>query len=390
MATRTLRVAMDGVTGRLGTNQHLIRSVLAIHKEGGLQLRSGDRLVPEPVLLGRNPEKLAALGAAHGGLEWSADTAAILADKSIDIYFDAAATGGRVQRALRAIAAGKHVYLEKPIASSSHEAMEIVRAAQAAGVKTAAVQDKVYLPGFQKLRKVRDSGFFGRILSARLEAGWWVFDGELSPAQRSSWNYRKKDGGGLVLDMYPHWRYLLTSLIGPIKAVSCRKVTQIPKRIDEAGNPYDVDAEDEVFATFEFDGGALAQVTTSWATRVKRDDMMQIQIDGTLGSAVAGGHRCFVQSLAATPKPIWNAEAPQTMNFDEQWQEIPDTEPFKNSYRSGWEQFLRHIAQDDALRSPMLEGAKDVQLTELCYQSDRERRWIDVPPLVHNSDSQHP
>jgi predicted dehydrogenase len=376
---------MDGVTGRLGTNQHLIRSVLEIRNEGGLPLKNGDRLMPEPVLLGRNPEKLAALAAAHGGLKWSADTTATLDDKTVDIYFDAAATGGRLERALRAIAAGKHIYLEKPIANSAKAAMKIVRAAQAAGVKAAAVQDKMYLPGFQKLRKVRDSGFFGRILSARLEAGWWVFDGDLHPMQRSSWNYRKKDGGGLVLDMYPHWRYLLTSLLGSIKSVSCRKTTQIPKRIDEAGKPFQVDVEDEVFATFEFESGALAQVTTSWATRVRRDDLIQIQIDGTLGSAVAGGHRCFVQSLAATPKPVWNAEAPQTMHFDEQWQEIPDNEPFKNSYRQGWEQFLRHVAQDEPLRSPMLEGARDVQLTELCYQSDRERRWIDVPALGHSS-----
>ena len=182
--------------------------------------------------------------------------------------------------------------------------------------------------------------------------------------------------------MYPHWRYLLASLIGPIKAVSCRRLTQIPKRIDEAGQPFQVDVEDEVFATFEFESGALAQVTTSWATRVKRDDLIQIQIDGTLGSALAGGHKCFVQSLAATPKPVWNVEVPQAMNFDAQWQEVPDNEPFKNSYRWGWEQFLRHVAQDDPLASPMLEGARDVQLTELCYQSDRERRWIDVPDLA--------
>lgn len=382
MTTRTLRIAMDGVTGRLGTNQHLIRSVLAIRNEGGLPLKNGDRLVPEPVLLGRNPEKLAALAAAHGGLAWSADTAATLADKTIDIYFDVAATGGRMERALRAIGAGKHIYLEKPMANSSEQAMKIVHAATAAGVKAASVQDKVYLPGFHKLRTVRDSGFFGRILSARLNAGWWVFDGDLYPAQRSSWNYRKADGGGLVLDMYPHWRYLLSSLIGPIKSVSCRRVTQQPKRRDEAGKPFDVDVEDEVFATFEFESGALAQVTTSWASRVKRDDLIQIQIDGTLGSAVAGGHKCVVQSLAATPRPVWDVNAPQAMNFDAQWQDVPDIEPFKNSYRQGWEQFLLHVAQGDALRSTILEGAKDVQLTELCYQSDRERRWVDVPPLA--------
>jgi predicted dehydrogenase len=381
MATRTLRVAMDGVTGRLGTNQHLIGSVLAIRSEGGLLLKNGDRLVPEAVLLGRNPEKLAALSVAHGGLKWSADRAVTLADKTVDIYFDSAATGGRLERALQGIAAGKHIYLEKPVADSAEEAMTIVRAAQKAGLKAAAVQDKMYLPGFRKLRKVRDSGFFGRILSARLEAGWWVFDGDLYPMQRSSWNYRKKDGGGLVLDMYPHWHYLLASLLGPIKAVSCRKTTQIPKRVDEAGQPFQVDVEDEVFATFEFGSGALAQVTTSWATRVKRDDLIQIQIDGTLGSAIAGGHTCFVQSLAATPKPVWNVAVPQAMNFDAQWQEVPDNEPFKNSYRCGWEQFLRHVAEGEPLTSPMLEGARDVQLTELCYQSDRERRWIDVPEL---------
>ena len=372
---------MDGVTGRLGTNQHLIRSLLAIRADGGLLLSSGDRLMPEPVLLGRNPEKLAALAAAQGGLKWSADTAMTLADKTIDIYFDVAATGGRLERALRAIAAGKHIYLEKPMANSSAAAMKIVHAAKEAGVKAAAVQDKVYLPGFHKLRKVRDSGFLGRILSARLEAGWWVFDGELYPSQRSSWNYRKADGGGLVLDMYPHWRYLLASLIGPIKAVSCRRITQQTKRHDEAGKPFDVDVEDEVFATFEFESGTLAQVTTSWASRVKRDDLIQIQIVGTLGSALAGGHRCFVQSLAATPRPVWNVEVPQAMDFDSQWQEVPEIEPFKNSYRHGWELFLRHVTDGEPLRSTALEGAKDVQLTELCYQSDRERRWIDVPNL---------
>ncbi len=381
MALRTIRIAMEGVTGRLGTNQHLIRSLLAIRLEGGLPLQNGDRLMPEPVLLGRNPDKLAALAEAHGGLSWSDDVAATLADKTIDIYFDVAATGGRLERALRAVAAGKHIYLEKPVANSSAEAMQIVRAAKQKGVKAAAVQDKVYLPGFHKLKKVRDSGFFGRILSARLESGWWVFDGELYPSQRSSWNYRKRDGGGLVLDMYPHWRYLTASLMGPIKSVSCRKLTQQKKRWDEAGKPFDVDVEDEVFATFEFESGAIAQVTTSWASRVKRDDLIQIQIDGTHGSAVAGGHKCFVQSLAATPRPAWNVEVPQQMDFDTQWQEVPEHEPFKNSYRHGWEQYLRHVAEATPLRSTLLEGARDVQLTEACYQSDRERRWIDIAPL---------
>src|SRR4029079_18362044 len=102
---------------------------------------------------------------------------------TIDIYFDVAATGGRLERALRAIAAGKHIYLGKPVANSSAEAMQIVRAAKAKGVRAAAVQDKVYLPGFHKLRKVRDSGFFGRILSARLDSGWGGFGGGPPPPQ---------------------------------------------------------------------------------------------------------------------------------------------------------------------------------------------------------------
>lgn len=382
MAEKIIRIVMEGVTGRLGTNQHLIRSLLAIRSEGGLPLRNGDRLVPEPVLLGRNAEKVAALAAAHGGLKWSTDTGACLADPSIEIYFDVAATGGRLERAKRAIAADKHIYLEKPIANSADEAMELVRAAKAKGVKAAAVQDKVFLPGFHKLRKVKESGFFGRILSARIEAGWWVFDGELYPSQRSSWNYRKADGGGLVLDMYPHYHYLVESLMGRVTSVSCRRVTQIPKRIDEAGKPYAVDVEDEVFATFETEGGAIAQVNSSWASRVKRDDLIQIQIDGTLGSAVAGGHKCFTQSLAATPKPAWNVEVPQAMDFDAQWQEVPDIEPFKNSYRAGWELFLRHVVQDDPLTSPLIEGARDVQLAEALYRSDRERRWIDIAALA--------
>ena len=300
--------------------------------------------------------------------------------RRIDIYFDVAATGGRLERALRAIAAGKHIYLEKPIANSSAEAMQIVRAAQAAGVKAAAVQDKVYLPGFHKLRKVRDSGFFGRILSARLDSGWWVFDGELHPAQRSSWNYRKQDGGGLVLDMYPHWRYLLTSLIGPIKAVSCRKVTQIPRRIDEAGEPYEVDVEDEVFATFEFESGALAQVTSSWATRVKRDDLIQIQIDGTLGSAVAGGH----QMLRAAARRDAEAGLERRGAAGDGLRRAVAGSARRRAVREQLPPGLGAVpaprrARTTPLRSPMLEGAKDVQLTELCYQSDRERRWIDVP-----------
>ncbi len=379
MATEKINVIVEGATGRLGGNQHL-RSLLDIRREGGLQLANGTRLVPEPLLLGRNPDKLSALAAAHG-LAWSTDRDACLADAANSIYFDVSATAGRPGRAHAAIAAGKHVYLEKPVAGSMEDALALVRAAEAAGVRHGVVQDKLFLPGLAKLRRVRDSGFLGRILSARLDFGWWIFDGELTPAQRSSWNYRKADGGGLVLDMFPHWRYIVDHLIGPIAAVSCRMTTDVPQRRDERGERYRVDVEDNVAATFELAGGALVQVTSSWATRVRRDDMLTIHVDGTLGSAVCGLHRCWVQSLATTPKPQWSIEAERRESLADQWQEVPDVEAYRNSYRAGWELFLRHVAEGSPFPSPLIEGAKGIQLVDACYRSHGERRWVDLPPL---------
>jgi len=380
MSTRSFGILIDGATGRLGTTQHL-RALLAISGEGGLPLANGDRLMPLPVLLGRDPEKLAALALRSGGLRWSTDRDACLADPAIEIYFDAGATGGRPQRAHAAFAAKKHVYLEKPIAMTLADALALARDAERAGKKGGVVQDKLFLPGLKKLRTLYEAKFFGRVLSVRLEFGWWVFDGELFPAQRPSWNYRKEGGGGLVLDMFAHWRYIFDRLLGPIAAVSCRHMTALPTRRDESGRLYDVDVEDHAFAIFELEGGALAQIGSSWANRVKRDDLLQIQVDGTLGSAVAGLHRCFIQPAGATPKPLFSPEQPQAMVFDEQWQEMPEIEPFENGYRAGWELFLRHVAENAPFPAPLIEGAKSVQLAEACYQSHRERRWVDLPAL---------
>jgi predicted dehydrogenase len=381
MTVRTIGIVIEGATGRLGATQHL-RSLMAIRSEGGLILANGDRLVPEPVLVGRNPVKLAALAAAHDGLRWSTDRDACLAENTAAIYFDATATGGRAERVRAALAAGRHVYVEKPVAESLGDAMELVRQAERASLKNGVVQDKLFLPGLTKLRKLYETNFFGRVLSVRLDFGWWVFDGTPFPAQRPSWNYRKATGGGLILDMFAHWRYIFDRLLGEIKSVSCRHMTGLPKRLDETGRSYDVDVEDTAFAIFELAGGALAQVSSSWASRVKRDDLLQIQVDGTEGSAVCGLHRCFVQPLVATPKPFFDPERPQPMMFDAQWQEMPDIEPLRNGYRAGWELFLRHVAEDAPFPSPFLEGAKSVQLAEACYQSNRERRWIELPPLT--------
>lgn len=381
MTTRTIGIVIDGATGRLGTTQHL-RALLEMRREGGLKLSNGNRLMPEPLLLGRDPEKLAALAEKSGGLKWSTERDAALADPAIDLYFDASATGGRPGRVLAAFAAGKHVYVEKPVAEDLEAAMSLARAAQRAGKKGGVVQDKLFLPGLKKLRRLYDADYFGRVLSIRLDFGWWVFDGDLIPAQRPSWNYKQATGGGLILDMFAHWRYIFDRLLGPIAAVSCRHATLQPRRIDESGRPYDVDVEDHAFALFELEGGIPAQISSSWANRVKRDDLLQIQVDGTEGSAVAGLHRCFIQPSVATPRPFFSPEQPQPMNFDEQWQELPDLEPFENGYRAGWELFLRHVVEDAPFPAPLLEGAKSVQLAEACYRSHRERSWVDLPSLT--------
>ena len=381
MGERTIGVVIEGATGRLGTTQHL-RSLTAIGREGGLPLANGDRLVPEPVLLGRNPAKLAALAEANGGLKWSTDRDACLADPGIAVYFDASATGGRPARVAAALDAGKHVYVEKPLAETLADALDLARRAERAGLKNGVVQDKLFLPGLTKLRKLYDADFFGRVLSIRLDFGWWVFDGTPYPAQRPSWNYRKATGGGLILDMFAHWRYIFDRLLGEIKAVACAHTTGLPRRRDENGEWYDVDVEDTAFAIFELANGVLAQISSSWAARVKRDDLLQIQVDGTRGSAVCGLHRCFVQPLVATPKPFFDPERPQQMVFDGQWQEMPDIEPLHNGYRAGWELFLKHVAEDAPFPAPLIEGAKSVQLAEACYQSQRERRWIDLPLLT--------
>jgi predicted dehydrogenase len=380
MSTKKIQIIIEGATGRLGNMQHL-RSLLNIRKEGGLLLKNGDKLIPEPVLLGRNADKLRALAEPHG-IAWSTERAACLADKNNEIYFDASVTAGRFERAQTAMQAGKHIYLEKPIAESLDEALELARMAERLKLKNGTVQDKLFLPSLHKLRKVKEAGFFGEIIQAKIDFGWWVFDGEIHPAQRSSWNYRKRDGGGLVLDMFPHWRYIVDTLLGEVKSVSCRTKTAIAKRRDEQGKPYDVDVEDVVLATLELANGALVEINASWAARIKRDDILTLQVDGTQGSASCGLYRCFIQPMAATPKPVWSIEVPTSEDFDAQWLEVPDVTPYTNSYRAGWESFLKHVLDDTPFASPLKAGAKGIQLVDACYRSNAERRWIDLPELA--------
>jgi len=389
MQTLRVGIIMNGVTGRMGTNQHLVRSINAIRAQGGVPLGGGRVAMPDPILVGRNADKLRALAEAHGVTRWTTDLDAALANRDDAVYFDSASTGLRPSLISKAIAAGKHIYTEKPVAPTVTEALELYRLAQAAGVRHGVVQDKLWLPGLLKLKMLVDSGFFGRILSVRGEFGYWVFEGDWQPAQRPSWNYRKQDDGGIIVDMLCHWRYVLDNLFGDVKSVFCLGATHIPERWDENGQRYDATADDAAYATFELDGGTVgngapivAQINSSWCTRVRRDDLATFHVDGTLGSAVAGLTDCRIQPRAATPKPVWNPDVPQTIDFYDTWQDVPANRAYDNAFKVEWELFLKHVVDGGAFKWNLLEGAKGVQLAELGQRSWAERRVIDVPALA--------
>ena len=381
MSTREIGIIMHGVTGRMGYNQHLVRSIVAIREQGGVALPNGDRMMPNPILVGRNVEKVRELAHRHGITRVANDVETALANPEDTIFFDAGSTQMRAALLSRAIEAGKHIYCEKPLSETLEQSLSLARLAHAHSVKSGVVQDKLYLPGLRKIRMLKDTGFFGRILSVRGEFGYWVFEGDWQAAQRPSWNYRKADGGGIILDMLPHWRYVLDNLFGEVKAVSCIGATHISKRVDEQGNAYKADADDAAYATFQLQDGVIAQINSSWAVRVKRDDLVTFQVDGTHGSAVAGLTRCYTQHRVNTPRPVWNPDQPQTMKFEEQWDEVPNNQVYENGFKLQWEEFIRHIAADTPWRFNLLEGAKGVQLAELGLKSWSERRWLDVPPL---------
>lgn len=378
---RTIGIIMNGVTGRMGENQHLARSIVALREQGGLLLPDGETLLPDPILVGRSEQKLRRLAEKYGVERWSTDLAACLANPHDQIYFDAQVTSARSESLRAAIRAGKHIYCEKPTASSLAEALELVRLAQQAGVKHGVVQDKLFLPGLLKLKRVIESGFFGRILSVRGEFGYWVFEGDWQRAQRPSWNYVKEQEGGIIVDMFCHWRYVLGHLFGDVRAVSCLGTTHVPERVNEQGKRYMVTADDAAYATFELDSGIIAQMNSSWAVRVYRDELLQLQVDGTAGSAIAGLHHCKVQSRVHTPRAVWNPDQPLAHNFYHDWVDVPANETFDNGFKMQWERFLRHVVLDEPFPWSLLEGAKGVQLAELGLQSWQERRWIDIPSL---------
>ncbi|TXT43466.1 MAG: oxidoreductase domain-containing protein [Spirochaetes bacterium] len=382
MSDRTIGIIMNGVTGRMGTNQHLARSVAAIRDQGGVKLRDGSRLVPDPFLVGRDERKLAALAKAYSVSRYTTDLDAALSDSKNEIYFDSQTTLQRLSGVSKAIAAGKAIYCEKPIATTTAEALDLYRQAQRAGVKNGVVQDKLWLPGLLKLKYLVDTGFFGKILSVRGEFGYWVFDGYSQPTQRPSWNYKKEEGGGIMIDMFCHWRYVIDNIFGEIGSLSAIGATHMEKRLDEQGKEYRCTADDAAYGTFQLKNGIICQFNSSWQVRVCRDDLLTLQVDGTNGSAVAGLRECRIQGEAMTPKPVWNPDIPSPIDFFHDWAFMPTRDVPDNAFKIQWEKFLLHVAQDDPFRWSLLEGAKGVQLAELGLESWRQRRWVDVPELV--------
>ncbi|MDQ1255499.1 MAG: hypothetical protein QG656_90 [Candidatus Hydrogenedentes bacterium] len=381
MKTHTVGIIMNGVTGRMGTNQHLVRSILAIRAQGGVRVSDDEVIMPEPVLLGRNANKLAQLSVAHGGLPYSTNLDELLQDSRYTVYFDSQTTDRRYVAVKQAIAAGKHVYCEKPTATNSREALELYTLAKAAGVKHGVVQDKLWLPGLMKLKLLIDEGFFGEILSVRGDFGYWVFSGYTQPSNRPSWNSRKEAGGGIFLDMLCHWRYVVDNLFGNVTSISCFGATHIKKRIDEQGKEFDCTADDASYATFVTDRGVVCDFRSAWCTRVRRDDLLTLQVDGTKGSAVAGLRECRIQSEAMTPKPVWNPDIPSPIDYYDNWALMPTNQVYDNAFKIQWGLFLRHIALGEPFRWDLKEGAKGVQLAELGYESWAKRAWVDVTSL---------
>jgi len=382
METHKIGVILNGVSGRMGMNQHLERSIMAIRAQGGVAVGTGATIMPEPILVGRNADKLRAISQKHGGIPFSTDLASLLKDPNYPIYFDAQLTNLRFDAVCKAIAAGKHIYCEKPVATNLQQSSELVRLAEKAGVKNGAVQDKLWLPGIRKLKYLIDTGFFGKILSVRGEFGYWVFTGEDQPAQRPSWNYRQEDGGGIIIDMLCHWRYLIDNLFGNIKRVSCLGATHIDQRVDENGKKYKCTADDSAYATMVTDRNIICHFNSSWCVRVRRDDLLTLQVDGTNGSAVAGLRECRMQHSAMTPKPVWNPDIDSPINFFENWPAVPSNQKYDNAFKVQWELFLRHVVLNEPFSWTLREAAKGVQLAELGVESWKQGRWLDVPAIV--------
>ncbi len=380
MSVETLGIVLNGASGGIANRQHLERALIPMIREGGLPV-GGRRIVPKLLLVGRDEGRLKAVADRFGLDAWTTDLSAAIADPAYPVVFDAGVTGARAGLLRSAIEAGKHVYAEKPVVTDVAVGRELLALAEAKGVKHGVVEDKLFLPGLEKLKLARAQGLIGRVLQFRLDFGYWIFTGHDVPTQRPSWNYRRGEGGGLLLDMYPHWRYVVEGVLGPIDSVVSTAWTAIPERIDEAGKPYAVDTDDSNATLVRLKSGAVGVITSSWATRVKRDDLVTFQVDGTEGSAVAGLHRCRVQPLAATPKARFDPNVDHGQDYDRDWMDMPELSPVRNGYRAGWEAFIRHVVAGEPMAADLAAGIRDVALAVACETSVAEGRWVAMDSL---------
>ena len=181
--------------------------------------------------------------------------------------------------------------------------------------------------------------------------------------------------------MYPHWRYIIEAIVGRIVAVSSANWTAVPERIDEQGERYAVDVEDAAATLVELANGAFGTILSSWTSRVRRDDLFTLQVDGTKGSALAGLHRCHVQTMAQTSAVAhFSVMKDLGADYRDGWSEAPPLGHYVNPYRVGWENFLRHVATGAPMPATLAAGIRDVQFAETCHRSMAERRWIAFPP----------
>lgn len=377
-ADHVVTIAMNGVTGRMGRSQHLERSIVSIRDDGGVERADGSRIAVRPVLVGRNPDKLAALAREFDIADVSTDLDAVLADPDVDVYFDAQTTSRRADAVTAAIAAGKHIYCEKPLSETAAVSHDIAAAAAKAGIKAGIVQDKLFLPGIVKLRRLLDSGFFGRLLSVRIDFGYWVFEGTIEPAQRPSWNYRAADGGGIVLDMYPHWHYVIEELFGAVDSLVVHTTTHIPERVDEQGATYEATADDAAYGILQLTNGVIVQINSSWATRVRRDELVTFHVDGTDGSAVAGLRDCVQQHRSATPRPVWNPDVPNPIDFRAGWLPVPTIDDDTNGFKQQWQRYLLHVVDDVPFPWTFERATAGVEFVDAALRSHEERRWVSI------------
>lgn len=381
MGSREIGVIVNGATSRIGSTQHLRNALVPMIKEGGVQV--GDtRLIPKLLLCGSNDERLSRVAASCGLTDWTTDVDAALSDSRYEIFFDAGVTSRREELLSAALDAGKHIYAEKPVVRLMDRGIALLRRAETLGLRHGVVEDKLALPGLRKLAYLASIGFFGRVINFKLEFGWWVFDGFEMECQRPSWNYQRARGGGAISDMHPHWRYVIEGILGPIERVATVAWTGTPRRRDEQGSAYDVDVEDGSTSLAVLENGVTGTIFSSWSTRVRRDEPLLFQVDGSHGSASAGLHDCFIQPLAQTPKVRWSPDEGVDVDHFANWSLMPDLTPPQSGYRAGWEGYLAHVADGRPFGSDLRAGLRDVLLAEACLMSDRTRAWVDLAALA--------